>query len=225
MRLALTVSRATILPPMAAWMGTSKSWRGMSSRRLLGHPAAVDVGLAPMHDGGERVDRNVVDEQVDPDEVGRGVVGRLVVEAGVALGAALELVEEVDDHLGQGDPVDELESLGREVLHARHLGSTALAEVHDRAGVLGGRDDGGGQDRLGDDGRCRLTSGSSIGLSTSHDPSVGELDLVRDGRGGGDERQVEFPFEPLPDDLHVQQTRGTRNGSRTRALGTTRARR
>jgi hypothetical protein len=32
LRFAFTVSRAMIRPPIAAWMGTSKSWRGMSSR-------------------------------------------------------------------------------------------------------------------------------------------------------------------------------------------------
>ena len=29
--MAFTVSRAMTLPPMAAWMGISKSWRGMFS--------------------------------------------------------------------------------------------------------------------------------------------------------------------------------------------------
>ena len=209
---------------MAAWMGTSKSWRGMSWRSLLGHAPAVGVGLGAVHDGREGVDRHVVDEQVDPHQVGRGVAGRLVVEAGVALGPALQLVEEVHHHLGQGDPVDELEALGGQVLHRGHLAALGLAQLHDRAGVLGGV-------RMvavsmgSSMWSIRLASGSSVGLSKSTHRPVGQVGPVGDRGGGGDQREVELALEALADDLHVQAGRGSRSGNRSRAPGTTRARR
>src|ERR1700677_3066916 len=81
--------------------------------QLLGHLAPVGVGRGPVHDGREGVDRCMVDEDVHPHQVARGVVLGLVVEAGVALGPALQLVEEVDDHLGQRKGVDELDPFGR----------------------------------------------------------------------------------------------------------------
>src|ERR1700722_12069746 len=85
--------------------------------QLVGHAAAVAVGRGAVDDGREGVAGGVVDQDVDPHQIGRGVVLRLVIEAGVALGPALELIEEVQHHLGQGDGVDELHPLGREVLH------------------------------------------------------------------------------------------------------------
>ena len=48
-------------------------------------------------------------------------------------------------------------------------------------------------------------SGSSLGLSTSTSVAVGQVGPVGHRRGGGDEREVELPLEPLADDLHVQE--------------------
>src|ERR1019366_4842676 len=58
----------------------------------LRHPASVIVGVGFVHDRGECVDRFVVDQQVDAYELGGDVPTRLVIETGVALGAALQRV-------------------------------------------------------------------------------------------------------------------------------------
>ena len=55
--------------------------------------------------------------------------------------------------------------------------------------------------------------------------AVGQEGPVGHARRGGDERQVELALEALPHDLHVQQARGTRSGTRCPGRGTTRARR
>ena len=146
----------------------------------------------------------MVDEQVDLDEVGGGVALGLVVETGVSLGPALQLVEEVDDHLGQRDHVDELDALRREVLHLDHLGPAALAQVHDRPGVLGGRQDGGTEHRLVD-----MVEVGGLGelarvVHVDRGP-VGQMGQVRDRGGGGDQGEVELALQALADDLHVQQ--------------------
>ena len=78
-----------------------------------------------------------------------------------------------------------------------------LAQLHDRAGVLARREDGGRQHGLVDVVDA-LASGSSVGLSTSS--SVPSVRKARRRRGrGGDEGQVELPLQALPHDLHVQQ--------------------
>src|SRR5215204_2466940 len=69
--------------------------------QLLGHAAPVVLRLLPVEDGAEGVGRDAVEQHVDPHQVGRLVPGRLVVEAGVPLGARLELVEEVAHDLGE----------------------------------------------------------------------------------------------------------------------------
>ena len=66
------------------------------------HLAAVGVSGVLVDDHAEGVDHLTVKQDVDPHQL-RGLhPDGLVVEAGVALGTALELVEEVDDHLGEG---------------------------------------------------------------------------------------------------------------------------
>jgi hypothetical protein len=56
LRMAVTVSRAMILEPMAAWIATSNIWRGMSSRIFRDQGLAAIVGEVAVHDDGERVD-------------------------------------------------------------------------------------------------------------------------------------------------------------------------
>jgi hypothetical protein len=68
-------------------------------------------------------------------------------------------------------------------------------------------------DRLDDLGD--LAVGNSLGLVTCAG-AVLHLDPVDHVGGGGDEVQVELALEPLAHDLHVQQARGSRSGSRSR---------
>ena len=100
--------------------------------------------------------------------------------------------------------VDELDPLGREVLHLHHLRPPALAQVHDRAGVLGRGEDGGRQHRLVDVVELARLGQLARIVHVDLGP-VGQVGPVGHRRGGGDEREVELPLEPLADDLHVQQ--------------------
>ncbi len=103
---------------------------------LLGHPPAVVERLVAVHDRGEGVGRHGVEQQVDLDERRLAVAGRLVVEAGVALATALELVEEVDDDLGERHHVVQLDALGRQVLELVELAAALLAQLHQRPRVV-----------------------------------------------------------------------------------------
>ncbi len=146
----------------------------------------------------------MVDQEVDLDQFRGQVPGRLVVEARVSLGPALQLIEEADHHLGEGDGVDELDPFRREVLHLHQLGAPSLAQVHHRARVLGGSEDRRSEDRLVDVvEQARL--GELARVVHVDLGAVGEIRAVGHGRRRRDERDVEFPFEPFADDLHVQQ--------------------
>ena len=75
------------------------------------------LGAVAVDDERQGVDRLAGDEDVDLDEVGRPVAELLVVHRGVALGAALQLVEVVDDELGERHLEVEQDARRVEVLH------------------------------------------------------------------------------------------------------------
>ena len=61
----------------------------------------------------------------------------------------------------------------------------------------------------------RPGSGSFAGLSISCDLAVGRRHPVEHARRRRHQVHVELALEALLDDLHVQQARGTRSGSRS----------
>src|SRR5207248_6420581 len=147
---------------------------------------------------------DAVEQEVDLDQVGSVVASRLVVQAGVTPRPALELIEEVDHHLGQWYAVHELQALGREVFHLHHLAPAGLAQVHDRPRVLGGGEDGHGEERL-----FHPIDGGGSGQGTRvvdiDDRAVGQVGPVLDRRSRGDECEVELTLQAFAHDLHVQQ--------------------
>ena len=175
---------------------------------FVGHLLAVVVGLVLVNDRAEGVDGIAVQENVDTDQRVLGVAVLLVIERGVTLRATLQLVEEVDDDFGERQPVVQLDALGREILHLRHLAATGLAEIHDRARVVGGREDARLEVRLGD--------GRDLG-SRRHLRRVGDFDhrtialgdVVLHGRRRRNQRQAELALEALAHDLHVEQAEET----------------
>src|SRR5215203_3872016 len=75
----------------------------------LGHLHAVAVGLVLVHDRGERVDGLALKQDVHLDQVGRLLAVDLVVERRVAPRLGLQVVEKVEDDLGQGQGVSQLD--------------------------------------------------------------------------------------------------------------------
>ena len=59
----------------------------------------------------------------------------LVVQRGVAAGARLQRVEEVEDDLGQRQRVAQLDAVVGQVVHAQQVAAPGLAQLHDRADV------------------------------------------------------------------------------------------
>src|SRR4029453_18687067 len=98
-------------------------------------------------------------------------------------GGRLEGGEEVEDGLGEGQGVAQLDAGLRQVVHAAQLAAAALAELHDHAGVVAGRDDRPVDDRLVDRGdlACGPVAGVGDGdlVAVLHDHPVDHV-----GRGG-----------------------------------------
>ena len=143
-------------------------------------------------------------QKVQPHQIARTVLLELVVVAGVAPAAALDGVEKVVDDLAQGHGIVQVHPDVVEVFHVDQDAPLLLAKVHQAAHiVIGGveMDVHKGLLLLGDLGGVGVLGGVRDGL----DLPVGEGDPVLDAGGGGDKVEVEFPFQPLSDDLHVQQ--------------------
>ena len=156
-----------------------------------------------MDDGAEGVHLVPVEQDVDLDQVGVLGAVRLVVQGGVAAGARLQGVEEVEDDLRQRQHVVHLHAGLGEVVHALHGAATRLAQLHDRAHELAGGQDRGPHHRLGDGGDLAL--GELAGVGHRVRAAVLHRHLVDHGGGGGDDVQVELALQALADDLQVQQ--------------------
>ena len=135
MRSALTVSRAMMRPPIAAWIATWKSCRGIRSLQPLAQGAAAPLGLAAMDDDRQRVDRLAVDQDVHQHEVALAVVVDLVVEAGIAAADRFQPVVEIEHDLVQRQAVDQ------------HRAVAGIGQVDLRAAPLLAQAPGSGRDR------------------------------------------------------------------------------
>jgi hypothetical protein len=158
-----------------------------------------------MDDDAQRIDRFTVDEDVDLREVGRPVAQLLVVHRGVALAAALELVEVVDDQLGEGHLEVEDDPVGVEVLHVLEQPAAVRRELHQRPDVTGWGDDAEVDPRLLDRLDVRRVRQEGRVVDRDLAAAVEELDVVLDRWRRRDEVEPELALEPLLDDLHVEQ--------------------
>jgi hypothetical protein len=156
-----------------------------------------------VHDAAERVDRFAVQQHVHADQLARFVAERFVVERGVAPRARLQLVEEVEDDLGERELVVDLGSLGREVAHVDQLSTTRLAQLEDRAEVLGRGDDGGEDHRLLD-----VVVGAGLwhlARVVDDDRLVAADHVELDVRRRRDQLEIELALETLLHDVHMEQ--------------------
>ena len=157
-----------------------------------------------MNDGTERIDLLALNKDVHLDQIGGLLAILMVIEGSVALGAGLELVEEVEHDFGQWNAVVHLDTIGGDVLHRAHNATVVLAQIHHRTDEFLGRDDVGGNHRLD----------NLLDLAVREFARVGHMMLaavlgghvVGDVRGGLDQVEAELAGESLVDDFHVQQT-------------------
>src|SRR5580704_51253 len=108
--------------------------------QLLGEGLALLVGLLPMHDHRQRVDRISVEQDVELDHVRGPKLQEVVVEGGVALGDGLEPVVEVDHDLAEREVELDVHAFA-DVLERLVLAPLVLGELVDLAHELGGDED------------------------------------------------------------------------------------
>jgi hypothetical protein len=154
-------------------------------------------------DEAQRVHPVAVEQQVHLHQIAGAVAGQLIVQRGVALGVGLQRVEKVVDDLVQRHLIVQLHQMGVQILHVLELAAPLLAHGHDVPHKVLRRDDGHLDVRL-----LRVLDGARIGVVVGvvhlHHGAVGLVDVVDDAGQRGHQVQVEFPLQPLLNDLHVQ---------------------
>ena len=173
--------------------------------QLLAHAAAEGLGIVEVGQRGEGVDRFAVEQDVHLDELAGAVAVLMVVEGGIALADALQLVVEVDDDFPQGHGVLQLYAVAADVFLLEEFAALAQAERHDGTDEVGRRDDGGMDVGLLDVVDERLV-GHAAGVVHLGDVALLVVDEVRDVGDGGDDVHVELAVEPFLDDFHVEQS-------------------
>ena len=177
-----------------------------------------------MGDQRQRVDRLAGDRTSSFDEVALAIADLLVVERGIALAAALELVVEIDDHLGQRQLEGQQHALRIEVLHRLEGPAPARRELHQGADVLRRRDHADLHPRLGD--RLdvaerrqlrRVVDDDLAAIVGQHARGTRPTARMRSGRGRTRARAA-------PGRSPCAAGRGSRSGSRSRARPTSPAR-
>ena len=156
-----------------------------------------------MPDRGEGVDGLALQQDVDLDQVRLLLPRLLVVQRGVAAGARLQGVEEVEDDLGERHRVAQLDPRLRQVVHAAELAAPPLAQLHDRADELRRRQHRHLHHRLEDLGdlarrpvrRVRHRQLGAVVLDHA----------VDDVRRGGDQVEPGLALQAVAGDLQVQQ--------------------
>ena len=129
------------------------------------------------------------------------------------------MIEKIGDDLGKRKFVNKFHSLRRKIFEFDHVASPTLAQFHQRPGVIGGRQNRCSEKWLLDvvdfiswrqlawivDRKCR---------------AICFVDDVLHRRCGSDQREIEFSFKTLANDLHVQKTEETATKSKSKSART-----
>ena len=113
----------------------------MSSLSFSTSSAAGLLRAIAVDDEREGVDRLAGDQHVELDQARLAIADLLVVHARIALRAALQLVVEVDDDLGQRQLEGEQHALRIEVLHRLEGAAAVGGQLDERADVRARGDD------------------------------------------------------------------------------------
>src|SRR6266566_4318889 len=173
--------------------------------QLFGDLLAPLVRFVAVDDDRERIHGFAVEQHVELDEVRRPVLQELVIQRGIAARDRLQLVVEIEDDFGERELPGEVHAGRVHVVHATVHAAALLAQLHDRADVLRRRDDPRLHVRLLDAIHGRAVRQQARVLDQVHG-AVGLVDVVFHVGDGADQVEIELPLEPLPHDLHVQQT-------------------
>ena len=128
----------------------------------------------------------------------------MIVEAGVTAAHRFQAIVEIEHHFVQRQHVDDHGA--RAGIGEFHLPAAAvLAQLQHRAQIIVRHHDGGLDPRLFDEGDARHIGHVGRVVQLLH-RAVIHVQAIDDARRGGDKIDVEFAFQPLLDDLQMQET-------------------
>ncbi len=158
--------------------------------------------MAAVHDQRQRIDLVAVDQHVHAHERARVEAHEVVVQRRIATADRLQLVEEVQHHLGHRQLVADLH-LAAQVVDADLAAALLFAQLDDVADVLLGGEHVGTDDRLTD--LLDLVHRRQLGRVVHvDDRAIGLQDFIHHRRRGADQVQVVFALQALLHDFHVQ---------------------
>ena len=169
------------------------------------HLPSEFVSVILVDEGGKRIRRLAVEQNVKAHQFGRAVILDVIVERRITLGDGLELVVEIEHDLGQRHIVGELHALGGDVMLAYQRAAAIYAEFHYWAEEL----------RLGDDLSAYVRLLDVVDQGRGRKPgrvvhvdhvALGRVHFVGNVRHGGDHVHVEFTEQTLLHDLEMQQS-------------------
>ena len=101
--------------------------------QALRHSQAICVGLILVDNRAEGIHAVTVEQNVDLHQVGDLLAAFVVVQRGITASARLQVIEEIEDNLCQGQLIVQLNAILREVVHSSHGSTAILAQLHNRA--------------------------------------------------------------------------------------------
>ena len=90
---------------------------------------------------GEGIHRFSVEQDIELRQLGRTETADMIVERGIALRDALQLVVEIDHNLSQGEHEVKLDAITTDILLIDKFSALIQTEGHDRSDIVSCRDD------------------------------------------------------------------------------------
>ena len=166
---------------------------------------------------GEGVDGLAVEQNVELGQFRRAIAVDMIVERGVALGDALQLVVEIDDDLAQRYHEMELHTVARHILLTEQLAAFVQAQAHDGTDEIGAGDDGGtniGLLNMVDERRLGKTTGVVHFLAAT----LLVVNHIRHVGHGGDDIHIKLAVEAFLHNLHVEQSKEATTETKAQGL-------
>src|SRR5690606_22081965 len=184
---------------------------------LLDQLAPLVGGVVAVHDQRQGVDLLVVDQDIQPHQLGRLEAVEGVIQGSIAAADRLQSVEEVEYHLVHRQIVADLH-LGAEEDHVALYATLLDTQGYDAAKMVLGHKNIGAHDRLAHLLDHRRV-GQARGVVDIDDVAVLLHHLIDHGGGGGDQVQVVLALQTLLDDLHVQHAEKADAETETQRVG------
>ena len=163
------------------------------------------LGIGPIADHRKSIDAFAVDQDIESHQIGRLVPQQFIIHRPIAARGTLEFVVQVVDHFGQRQVVRQHGARRRKVLRPPRYSAAFLAQFHHRANIFGRDDEVNSHDRLPEFGDLSRVGHFLRPMDLLHFTAA-RGDLIGDVGSGLDEVEVGLLFEPLLDDLHVEQS-------------------